>query len=302
METSGVYLPGKYPEGVDKLKYYRRQAYRFGDLVQVYIYPVKESGKIGKGSRGKRRKPSRECQRALNASRRAERLKMEIPYNFGAGDLFITLTYDDEHNPESYERAAKDFKNYLAKLQRVRAREGLPPLRCIWVTEQGSRSGRWHHHAIISGGLPWEIYDNKWGGGYVKIDPLRETPTSYKHLAKYIAKPFDDEQPGGDHLTGGRVHRTRNIQTPPALENDFEVSRRKAAKIAGEVVQGVELGDLLPMLAGYIVQDAGAFYNELDGDYYIKIYAKNYQKNAKKFKAREEVKRCTGTAKRQNRG
>lgn len=75
--------------GGDLMIRYRRQLFRYGEAAEIYIYPVKETGR--KGPRGKRRKPSKACQSRLNNLHRAARLTREIGANFGEGDIFITL-------------------------------------------------------------------------------------------------------------------------------------------------------------------------------------------------------------------
>ena len=270
---------------------YRRQLWRFGECAEVYIFPVKETGRRGKGSRGKRRRPSRACQNVLNNKHRAARLGRELAENFGRGDLFITLTYKQQ--PSDYQRARKDIQNYFTRVNRRRKSAGLEPLKCIWTTEQGSRSGRWHHHLVISGGLPWEPMAKLWGLGLCDIAGLEpDEGGQLWGLAGYLCK-LGGEQKQGDEdengavaaaskMQGGRLHRTRNIITPEPTENDFEITRRKAARIAGEVLQGDELGEVMPMLSGYYVTGSSTFYNDLDGNYYIRITLKKYQKNAKK--------------------
>ena len=99
---------------------YRRQLIRYGDAAEVYIYPVSECGRAGKGSRGKRRKPSRACQERLNNIHRAQRLGREIAHNFQPGAPVIALSYAGVA-PQSYEEAQKYINAYLGKIKRAAA-------------------------------------------------------------------------------------------------------------------------------------------------------------------------------------
>lgn len=261
---------------------YRRKLIRYGAQAEVYIYPVFEKAR---GRRSKKRKPSRECQQALNNKRRERRLAREIGFNFGKGDIFLTLTYDDQHNPGSYERAEKDIKNYLAKIKREAARSGAV-LKYIYVTEKGSISGRWHHHLIITGCVSYQTFNDKWGMGYISSSWLRPSPDAYKHLAKYCCKGYyeqDDEPEDEDEqsravscMKAGRLHRSRNIAQPTEVENDFEISRRKAARIAGEALEINDAGEVIPMLKGYTITGCESFYNDANGGYYLALTLYNF--------------------------
>ena len=261
---------------------YRRKLIRYGDQAEVYIYPVFEKGR---GRRSKKRKPSSECRRALNNKKRANRLAREIGFNFGKGDVFLTLTYDDRHNPDSYERAEKDMRNYLLKIKREASKAG-KVLKYIYVTEQGSISGRWHHHLIISGCVSRQIFDEKWGKGYTNISGLRPGPDAYKHLAKYCCKGYYDkeDEPEEEDEQGraascfkaGRLHRSKNIAQPAEQENDYEISRRKAARIAEEALEINDAGEVIPLLKGYSITGCESFYNDRNGGYYIALTLYNF--------------------------
>lgn len=256
---------------------YRRELIKYGDAAEVYIYPVTESGRAGKGSRGKRRKPSRACQERLNAVHRVQRVARELGYNFGVGDPVITLTYKGTP-PQSYEEAQKFARGYLAKIQRAAGE----PIKYIYITEQGSRARRWHHHIVLHApGVSWETINNKWGRGRVDISGLYlDDEGTAQGLARYLCKNSGEGDEDGETQSGtagklkaGRVHRSRNIKQPPALVNDFEITRRKAGRLAKELVQGDELGEVHG-LEGYTVTKAGTFYNDINGGYYIRIFLK----------------------------
>lgn len=219
--------------GGDLMIRYRRQLFRYGEAAEIYIYPVKEAGR--RGPRGKRRKPSKACQSRLNNLHRAQRLTRELGANFGGGDIFITLTYKQQ--PGDYQRAAKDIKNYFDRIKRAMKRAGLAgEFKAVWVTEQGSRSGRWHHHAIITGGLPWEELSRLWSLGRVEISGLYETDTGrFDGLAGYMCKssgaaaPADedeDEQDGAAGKMQGAGSTALKTLSPP---NRLKMILRSAA-------------------------------------------------------------------------
>ena len=283
---------------------YRRQLIKYGEAAEVYIFPVTESGRAGKGSRGgrgKRRKPSRACQERLNNEHRAARVARELGYNFAVGDPVITLTYAGRP-PESYEEAQKAIRGYLAKIKRAADDD----IRYLYITEQGSRAKRWHHHLVLHApGVAWETLCKKWGRGRVDISGLYfDDEGSARGLARYLCKNSGEGDEDGeiqsgtaDKLKAGRVHRSRNIKQPPIFENDFEISRRAAGRIAGEIMHGDELGEVRG-LEGYTVTSSGTFFNDINGGYYIRIYLKSGGDNFVQVRGRrgKADKRRPGTA------
>lgn len=264
---------------------YRRRLYRYGDAAEVYIFPVSDNGRKGKGSRGKRRKPSRNCQRALNNRHRAGRLGREIAFNFGAGDCFLTLTY--KNAVQSYERAHKDIVNFISRYKRALKRAGFTgEVKYIYVSERGRNSGRWHHHIILSGELKTSEIQKLWGLGYVDIRSLEaDDRGSFSGLANYMCKYGSDEdnkqRGAADIMTGGRIHRSRNIRPVEPAENDFEISRRKAGRIANEIEAGDQVCEYIPSLKGYNVYEKGSFFNEIDGCYYLRLILIKVKKHRK---------------------
>ena len=258
---------------------YRRRLYRYGDVAEVYIYPVKESGKKGKGSRGKKRKPSRACQKELNNKHRAGRLNREISANFNEGDSFFTLTYKTV--AQDYDRAHKDIVNFIKRYKRAARKAGFTgEIKYIYVTEQGRKSQRWHHHIILSGELKASEVQKIWGLGLVDIRPLLpDEGGQYKGLAWYMCKLGNetdeaekaDSKSAADIMTGGRIHRSRNIKPVEPTDNDYEISRKKAEKISKEYEKGDDIDEFIPLLQGYEIKSIESFFNEIDGCYYPRI-------------------------------
>ena len=106
---------------------YREKKYVCGEYLDVFIYPVFETGKHSGGKRAKR-KPSTEAQKKLNQRHREEKLTRLFHANFTPEDLEIHLTYRGEQ-PGSDEEAARNLRNYIRRVQRLRKKMGLPPLK-----------------------------------------------------------------------------------------------------------------------------------------------------------------------------
>ncbi len=71
----------------------------------------------------------------------------------------ITLTYNDEHLPESGLLQHDDFQRFMKRLkQRRKQRKDLRPIRSFMCGEYGGKTSRPHYHAIIFG----ETFDDRY--------------------------------------------------------------------------------------------------------------------------------------------
>ena len=119
-----------------------------GRLVRKAIYTraaARESARI----RQAKRKISTEAQQRMNAKYSWEKLELMLAANFQAGDLFVTLTFDDDHLPGDRKRTAailKKFRKELAEIRKARGEE----LRMIWAIESVHGAGRWHIHLVVN--------------------------------------------------------------------------------------------------------------------------------------------------------
>lgn len=109
-------------------------------------------------------------------------------------NLFITITYDDEHLPEEGHLRADHLRNYLKRLRKNTGQK----FRYFACGEYGSTTNRPHYHAATFG---LEIRDGKragkdlyesqqlteiWGNGLVKFAPF--TPATAAYIAQYQLK------------------------------------------------------------------------------------------------------------------
>jgi len=113
---------------------------------------------------------------------------------YGQNNAFLTLTYDDQHLPESQEENKRIMQKFL---KRLRKRYGAG-IRVAYCGEYGSHTGRIHAHALI---MNISITDKKawnqtltyspeinriWGNGNVLIGNV--TYESAAYVARYVLK------------------------------------------------------------------------------------------------------------------
>lgn len=167
---------------------YTTKTIKAGNQFEVEIYPAFTR----KESMGKNLKPrSTSAQKNLNDKNARKKLERLINANFSSGDLWITLTYDNEHLPVSMKEALKNIGNYIRRINYRREKIGLSNAKYIYVTEYNpGKKIRCHHHIIMDGELPMDDVEKLWKCG--KRNNVRRTATDEEGaltgLAKYLAK------------------------------------------------------------------------------------------------------------------
>ena len=161
----------------------RETAYVCGNYMDADIYPVFQQP----GSRRSRSRPTSAIQERLN-QRNAERKFARLAnLNFGEGDYALHLTYAE--TPESAEDAVRLVRNYIRRINRRRKKAGLESCRYLLTTERGKKSGRIHHHLIISGGLSRDEMEEVWGRGRANCLRLQfDRDSGITGLSMYITK------------------------------------------------------------------------------------------------------------------
>ena len=166
-----------------------------GRLIRKAIYPraaARESARI----RQAKRKMSTEAQQRLNAKYSWEKLELMLAANFGPGDLFVTLTFDDEHLPEDRSQVSAIFKKFRHEIQEIRKAQGQEAV-IIWGFENVHDSGRWHVHLVINAtGNDFVEILRCWPyGSDVEILRLQvDREKNYESLARYMCKERRDRQ------------------------------------------------------------------------------------------------------------
>lgn len=166
-----------------------------GALVREAIYTraaARESSRI----RQAKRQMSSEAQQRLNAKYSWEKLELMLAANFRIDDLFLTLTFDDQHLPADRQQAAATFKKFRKDLTEIRKARG-EEARIIWSIENVHDSGRWHVHAVINAtGNDFVDILHCWPyGSDVEIMRLQvDSEKNYESLARYMCKERRERQ------------------------------------------------------------------------------------------------------------
>lgn len=148
---------------------YREKKYQCGEYLEVDIFPVFEKQR----GRSRKRKPTSEVQKRLNQHNAERKLIRLLNTNFTKRDIRFDLTYDKEHLPSSPEDAQRQMQNFIRRVKRYRQKHDLPELKYVAVTEVGEKSGRIHHHIVMSGGIDINTLAEIWGRGYTTAKPLQ---------------------------------------------------------------------------------------------------------------------------------
>lgn len=109
--------------------------------------------------------------------------------HFAKDDITVYLAYTDEQLTHEPEAAVNDLANYIKRVRRLWGqRTGRDEKEFKYVgTTEVSPKGRFHHHLILSAGIPPEELPTKWKKGDTVIKPLfndKGEPEIMNHINK----------------------------------------------------------------------------------------------------------------------
>lgn len=259
---------------------YREKKYTCGEYLDVFFYPVFETGKHSGGKRAKR-KPSTDAQKKLNQRHREEKLARLLHANFTPEGLEIHLTYRVQ--PESDEEAKRHLQNFIRRLKRYIAKHDLGVLKYIAITERGKRGGRYHHHVTIEieQGIDRDELEQLWtdteGHGYANSRRLQFNEEGLEGLARYVVK-----SPAGKKSW----FASRNLIDPEPKARDGRVSGKKVREMAENIQDGTQFEKLYP---GYRCAKAETWHNDVNGGCYL--FVRLYRADGKFIKPKQKKKR-----------
>ena len=257
-----------------------RQTIIAGDSVEINIYPCflnrKDVPRAGKY------KESREVQRKLNAKNSQKRLTRLMNANFTDGDLIMTLTYADGCYPTP-ERARKDMTNYIKRVRTYRKKQGLPPLKYIYVTEsvpegEQTRKVRVHHHMIINA-MDRDVAERLWKAGRTESKYAQPDDFGLEGFARYITK-----------LSLSKGHHkwvaSKNLDKPKEYKSVTHLSRKRFAEIIRAEDKAKLMESLYPGKLKYL--DSNTYISDEYGGFYLYSRLRRKESIWKKVKGLED--------------
>lgn len=232
----------------------REQIFICGDYMDASVYPVFQAP----GKRRGKCKPTSQIQAKLNQRNAEKKVTRLIHNNFTSDDIALHLTYEEE--PQDIEQAKKDLQNYLRRIKRMRSKMGLSELKYISTTEYGARSGRVHHHVIMSGGLDRDVVETLWGKGYANTKRLQFKEDGVTGLAHYIVK---------DRNFYKRWNGSRNLVQPEPIIRDGNIRADEVKELEEAIEEGCAYQILEKIHPDFILSDAFVLKNNINQGTYI---------------------------------
>ena len=237
---------------------YATKTIKAGNQFEIEIYPEFTRKQV---KQYKLKKPNR-AQKNLNDRYARKRVERLINVNFKQGDLWITLTYDNSHLPETLEEAQKNMRNFIRRINYKRKKLGLDKCKYIYVTEYSKEKKiRCHHHLIMDSGLTMDVVENMWKCGkrnnVRKVDPDENGLTG---LANYLVK---------DPKGSKRWCSSTNLKKPMESKSysNFKASHvKKFIKNPEIIKERMEMKYKNKIYTKHEIK-----YNEINGRFYIYV-------------------------------
>lgn len=254
---------------------YALKEIKAGDQFEVEIYPqFRSMDDVPPEGRDIKRDNSK-AQRNLNDKNARKYVERVINHNFTDRDIWITLTYDDEHLPPDgdIEAAIRNMQNYIRRINYQRKKRGLSNSKYVYVTEYSpTEEIRWHHHLVMDGELDMDTVESVWKkGSRNEVRRLEKDENGLSGMANYIVKEKERIK------SEKRWNSSQNL-----VEPDIRVvhSKRPTAaqgsykKIRAYVDGMVKIQNTIPeQLAKWYPEhdftDANVYYNDFNSMFYI---------------------------------
>lgn len=147
---------------------------------------------------------------------------------FRAGDLYATLTFDDDHEVHTFGEARRVRNAFWRRLRRA-----YPEAVMVIVMGRGKSTSRIHMH-LVTQGVPEEAIRKAWVWGMV-LEPIRvlrshntyddvDHGADFKGLATYLFGHWTEEQ-GGHYYKGTRNMAQPEPETPTEVKVKYTADK-----------------------------------------------------------------------------
>jgi hypothetical protein len=194
-------------------------------VLESEVYPVWSTR--GNGARARKAKESRPEQRSLNQKNAVKNVTRLINTNFTDADMWGTVTYSDEHLPQTMDEAVANMGKFTRRLRIYAKKHGFAPLKYVHMTEFGE--SRVHHH-IVTNFPDRDVFEKLWQyGGRKQTRRLQADEYAYTGMSIYTTK---DPKTAKTPKSKKKFVTSRNLTKPTITVTDYKFSRSKANKVA----------------------------------------------------------------------
>lgn len=212
----------------------RKKTITAGRVVSTYMYTV-PSGRDKPHVREAKLKCSTKARTDMNLRQATKKLENLINTNFSEKDLLVTLTYNNEHLPITYNDSKIIVRKFISKFRKKRVKDK-KDLKYIYVTEH--KHARIHHHFIINGTgkkLEQELEDIEeiWGKGTIEVERL-DNSGNYSDLAHYLTKENKDDKT----IYSRRWNSSLNLDKPLIETKTAHDNESLTVPLGASVIEG----------------------------------------------------------------
>lgn len=255
---------------------YALKEIKAGDQLEVEIYPqFKSMDEVPPEGRTVKKDNSK-AQKNLNDKNARKYVERLINENFTDSDLWITLTYDDEHLPPDgdVDAAIKNVQNFIRRVNYQRKKRGLPNAKYVIVNAYNpDEQIRWHHHIVMDGQMDMDTVEGCWKqSSRNEIRRLQTDDNGLSGMANYIVEEKN------------RIKSEKRWMSSQGLKNpDIRVVHSKQPekgkgnyKRIGVYVdkmvkdQNTIKEQMTRWFPEYDFTDSGVYYNDFNGLFYIR--------------------------------
>jgi hypothetical protein len=224
----------------------RTKTIKAGKLLWCKSYPIWSTAAakdaMAKLDSKREQKGTSEAQRRLNARKAEEKLVQLVNANFVPGDIFLTLTYATDRQPEDLTRANRNVRNFIARMRRLTEKRNSPAPAYVYVTEilHKRRGTEYHHHMALKADVTREEAEEIWeraGHGHCNSRAIKREREGLIGLGKYMAAQVCSAESADEYSTRHRWCASKGLTVPEPTEADRKISRRKVERIAEAMEQ-----------------------------------------------------------------
>jgi hypothetical protein len=254
---------------------YALKEIKAGDQLEIEIYPQFRTMDEVPAEGQQIKKDNSTAQRNLNDKNARKYVERLINENFTDNDLWITLTYDDDHLPPDgdIDAAVKNMQRYIKRINSRRKKRGLENCKYIYVTEYNpDEEIRWHHHLVMDGDMDMDTIEKAWGqGSRNEVRRLVKDENGLSGMANYIVKEKERIK------SEKRWNSSQNLKKPDVrvVHSKRPAAKQGSYKKIGSYVDAMvrnrenireQLGKWYPQ---HDFMDAGVYYNNFNSMFYI---------------------------------